>query len=78
MCKALEDIRLEGIEIGHDQGLSEGIQQGLNEGIQAMILDYQEEGFSNDKILAKLQKRFSLSQSQAEEYLYQTTKTFGA
>ena len=74
MCKALEDIRLEGIEIGHDQGLNEGIQQG----IQALILDYQEEGFSNDKILAKLQKRFSLSQSQAEEYLKRTNGTAAA
>ena len=52
MCKAFEEMRLEGLE----------------EGIRVLVTDYQQEGFSKAKILAKLQKGFSLSPEQAEKY----------
>ena len=59
MCKAFEEMRLEGLE----------------EGIRVLVTDYQEEGFSKAKILAKLQKGFSLSQEQAEKYYEKYTLT---
>ena len=37
-------------------------------GIRAMVLDYIEEGFDENKILIKLQKRFTLSEQKAKEY----------
>lgn len=52
MCKALQDIRLEGVE----------------EGIQVLITDYLEEGFTKEKIIGKLQKGFHLSLDDAEQY----------
>ena len=54
-----------------DSILEKGRQEGRQEGIQALILDYIEEGFSKEKIILKLQKRFSLTKEQAEEYFYQ-------
>lgn len=35
---------------------------------RAMVLDYIEEGFDENKILIKLQKRFTLSEQKAKEY----------
>ena len=49
-------------------------QEGRLEGIQALVLDYIEEGFSREKIISKLQKRFSLSKEQAEQYYNQFSK----
>lgn len=43
-------------------------EEGRQEGIQAFILDYLEEGFSEERILEKLQKRFSLTSEKAQEY----------
>ena len=56
MCQALEDL------------YQEGIEQGIEQGIRAFILDYIEEGYNREKILEKLQKRFSLSGEKAEVY----------
>ena len=52
----------------------EGRKEGRLEGIQALVLDYIEEGFSREKIISKLQKRFSLSKEQAEQYYNQFSK----
>lgn len=46
----------------------EAREEGKQEGIQALVLDYLEEGFSKEKIILKLQKRFSLTKAQAEHY----------
>lgn len=54
-----------------DSALKKSRQEGKQEGIQALILDYLEEGFLKEKIITKLQKRFSLTKEQAEEYFYQ-------
>ena len=48
-----------------EQGIQQGIQKGLEQGIQAMILDNLEEGFSAEKIIKKLQKRFTLEEELA-------------
>ncbi len=57
-----------------DSILEKGRQEGRKEGIQALILDYLQEGFSKEKIILKLQKRFLLTKEQAEEYFYQFNK----
>lgn len=40
----------------------------LEQGIKAFILDYREEGYNKERILTKLQNRFSLTREKAEEY----------
>lgn len=60
MCKALEDL--------YQDGVQRGLEEGRNEGIKALVLDYQEEGFSQEKIVLKLVKLFSLSTEAALEY----------
>lgn len=49
-------------------GWKEGRKEGREEGIQVMILDNLEEGISKEKILKKLQKRFSLTAEKAANY----------
>ncbi len=48
--------------------MDEGIQKGREEGLRALIQDNIETGISREQILEKLQKRFQLSETQAEEY----------
>ena len=49
-------------------GWKEGRKEGREEGIQVMIFDNLEEGISKEKILKKLQKRFSLTAEKAANY----------
>lgn len=67
-----EGIRIgmeRGVKQGIEQGTREGIRQGIEQGIEALILDNQEEGVSPERILRKLQKRFSLTETQAVNYM---------
>lgn len=61
MCKALEEL--------YQDGLDTGIETGIEKGIEALILDNLEDGKDELAILAKLQKRFSLSKEDAIQYL---------
>lgn len=65
--QSILEARQEGEKIGEQRGLETGRQQG----IQALILDNLEEGFSKEKIIEKLQKRFELTKEQAEQYFNQ-------
>lgn len=67
MWRAFEEL----IEEGKMEGREDGIRIGQEDGIRALVLDYTEEGFSRTKILDKLQRRFSLSPEQAENYFEQ-------
>ena len=64
MCKAIEEM----IQDGRMEGLSQGIEQGIEQGIQALILDNLEEGFSEERIIEKLQKRFGVDEEKAKNY----------
>lgn len=64
----------QGLEQGHKQGHEEGLEEGRKEGIAALILDNLEEGFSKEKILAKLEQRFFLTKEQAEGYLQELSE----
>ena len=57
-------IRNEGIQ----QGLEQGLERGLEQGIEALVLDNLEEGSSEERILTKLEKRFSLDKERALIY----------
>ena len=51
-----------------DEGIQKGREEGREEGLRALIQDNIETGISRAQILEKLQKRFQLSEAQAEEY----------
>ena len=59
----------QGMEQGIQQGIQQGVKQGILRGIQELILDNLEEQISHERILAKLQKRFGLSEESAKEQL---------
>lgn len=71
----LQEARERGIEYGVaqgiEQGIEKGIEQGVAQGIRALILDNLEEGVSKERILQKLQKRFSIDDQKAETYFRQ-------
>jgi len=74
MCKAIQEMReiefAQGHSLGMEQGVQEGrqqgIQQGLQEGIRAFIQNYREENLPMERLAAKLQKFFSLSEEEAK------------
>ena len=47
----------------------DGVKKGLEQGIEVLIQDNLEEGISEKRIIAKLQKNFSLSRKEAEKYM---------
>ena len=61
-----EEMQMTIYDMGVEKGRDEGRSEGRNEGIQALILDNLEEKVSRERILEKLQKRFSLSEEEAE------------
>ena len=63
MCKAIEDIRKEGIKIGEAQGRNETIQQ--------YIKARQSEGTLPEQLKAQLVKYFAMSARQADAYMRQ-------
>lgn len=67
-----DDARTEGfqagLEQGKEQGLEKGLEQGIFNGIRAFIQDKQEDGIDSETILKKLQKAFSLTAEEAENY----------
>ncbi len=82
MCKAIQEMReiefaqghslgreegvQEGLQQGLRQGIQEGRQQGIQEGIRAFIQNYREENLPLERLAAKLQKFFSLSEEEAK------------
>lgn len=56
MCKVLDKVE------------NRGIEKGIEKGIEALILDNIENGFDRAKIIAKIVKRFGISEAEAEAY----------
>lgn len=65
----LETARRTGHQIGRREGRQKGLMEGRLEGIFAMIADNLEEGFSVGRITQKLEKRFGLTEKEAQEYM---------
>lgn len=74
MYEARSEGLKQGLEEGIRQGIEQGLERGLERGIQSMITDYLEEGFPREKILAKLQRHFDLTETQAEQYFQRYAK----
>ena len=51
-----------------ESGIEEGLAKGRAEGINAFIVDKLEDYVTKDIIISKLQKRFNLSEYEAENY----------
>lgn len=54
--------------------IDEGMEKGMEKGIQALIEDNREDGVSDERIIEKLQKRFSMDRGKAESYLERFTQ----
>ena len=54
--------------------IDEGMENGMYKGIQALIEDNREDGVSDERIIEKLQKRFSMDRGKAESYLERFTQ----
>lgn len=63
-------------EFNMEDALEGRYEEGRNEGIRAFILDYLEDGKTEEQTLARLKQRFSLNQEEAQKYfgLYNTRK----
>ncbi|MCM1049192.1 MAG: hypothetical protein NC433_12300 [Clostridiales bacterium] len=68
MCKAFEDMRLEGYEEGMATGRSEGMIAGRLEGIRILIQTCQELGLSKDTIIQKCAEKFGIELESAGRY----------
>lgn len=51
-----------------EEGIKQGIEKGIEKGIESLILDNLDEGIGEERILLKLEKRFSLPSEKAREY----------
>ena len=59
MCKALEDLYNEGIEIGMERGIERGIK-----GVVETLFDF---GIEKDIAIQKVMQKFEISREQAEK-----------
>ncbi len=69
--KAIRDYNqgiLEAEQRGEDRGRAQGRTEARTEGIKILITDNIEEKVPKEKTLAKLQKHYNLTESQAEKY----------
>ena len=66
MCKAIQDIRLEGIE----QGIEQGVEQGVEKTIVMTIHILRSMGMSDDDIIDKIVENSNISEEDAERYVY--------
>lgn len=68
VCKAIQDMRTEAINIGKEEGIKEGIKEGKLVGrIEQFIEDSREYGADDSTIIKKLMEKFQLSAQEAEE-----------
>lgn len=76
-CAEVKDMILteynEELHIQNEKALS--FQDGMEKGIREFILDNLEEQIPAEKILMKLQKRFSLTEEAAQGYLDRFSQT---
>ena len=66
MCKAIQDIRLEGIE----QGIEQGVEQGVERTIVMTINILRSMGMSDEEIVDKIVENSNISEEDAESYVY--------
>ena len=59
--KVMKSLSGEFYEDGYEAGKEDGRKAGLTEGIRIFVVDNLEEGVGKDRIISKIEKRFSLS-----------------
>ena len=62
MCKAIQDIRLEGIE--------QGVEQGVERTIVMTIHILRSMGMTDEEIVDKIVENSNISEEDAERYVY--------
>ena len=67
--KEEKKLRKAEYEHGLEEGIAIGKEAGIQDGILAFIQDKQEDGIAPEIILAKLQRAFSLTSEEAQNYL---------
>lgn len=67
MCKAFEDMRLEGYEAGMADGIAEGITKGMAEGIEKLIKSARNFRVSKLSAREQLIQQYALSEQEANE-----------
>lgn len=68
MCQAIRELRAEERAIGREEGMEIGIEQGIELGIEQMVLENLEEHRTEETIVGKLVRWFSLTGEQAKMY----------
>ena len=63
MCKALEELYNDGIELGIEQGREQGIERGIRVTIETL----KEFGVSMEETIERIMKKFEVTKEQAEE-----------
>ena len=74
--KVMKSLSGEFYEDGYNDGKEDGRKAGLMEGIRIFVVDNLEEGIGKERIIGKMEKRFSLSKKQAEEYFAEFSENF--
>ncbi len=64
MCKALEDLYNEGIEIGMTRGMECGMELGVIKGVVETLYDF---GTEKDTAIQRVMQKFEMSREQAEK-----------
>lgn len=68
VCELFEQYKRSGREEGLEEGLKEGLEKERERSIERMILDNQEEHRTEETIMGKLIRWFSLTEDEAREY----------
>ena len=78
MCKALEDLRQEGIDIGIERGMKLGEERGVERGVEIGVIHFieafQEMRMSYEDTMRKLQEKFGLTEENAEQKMKECWK----
>ena len=68
MCKALDELYNDGIELGREQGIEQGRKQGIECGmIRGTIETMKEFNISMEEAIERIMKKFEITKEQAKE-----------
>lgn len=67
--RQIELERKDAMKRGEEIGEARGIEKGIESGIEVFVLDKIEDGISEEKIIAKLMKAYSLTEEKARQYV---------
>ena len=70
MCNLSEGVERRGIEKGLIKGIEQGLEKGMEQGkIYGLIEAYRDDNLPETEIIARLQKKFGLTESEIRKYL---------